>query len=101
MAEKSERGTSGIKCKSCPYWCDECKRLNYGRPSQAHLPTESLCWCCKNAVPDKEGTRGCSWSLNKQPVKGWKVEASSEYHMADGRVAISYKVSRCPKFERS
>lgn len=32
--------------------------------------TQTLCWDCQNAVPNKEGTRGCSWSRNLVPVDG-------------------------------
>lgn len=100
MAEKSERGMGGIKCKSCKYWSDKCKEINFSRQHQSHQPTESLCWCCENAVPDKEGLKGCEWSMYKQPVKGWRVVEAAEYHMADGRICKSYKVSSCPKFAR-
>lgn len=100
MAEKSERGTAGSKCKTCKYWCDKCKEINMLHPSQTHLPTESLCWCCKHAVPDAEGKRGCSWSIRHEPVKGWKIVESAKYKAGDGREITSYKVSECPKFER-
>lgn len=100
MAEKSERGTAGSKCKTCKYWCDKCKEINMLHPSQTHLPTESLCWCCKHAVPDAEGERGCSWSVRHKPVKGWKIAESAKYKAGDGREIASYKVSECPKFER-
>lgn len=100
MAEKSERGTAGNKCQTCKYWCDKCKEINMMHTSQTHLPTESLCWCCKHAVPDAEGERGCSWSISHKPVKGWKIAENAKYKTADGREIPSYKVSECPKFER-
>ena len=69
-------------------------------PTQAHQPMESLCWCCKNAVPDKDGLAGCEWSLYSQPVPGWKIGARAEFTKGDGTKAYTYKVVRCPKFER-
>lgn len=90
----------GTKCKHCQYWCDACKEINLQHPGQAHLPTESLCWCCKNAVPDKECTRGCDWSIKGKPIDGWEVTEASTFVMSDGRQGRTYKVARCPKFER-
>jgi hypothetical protein len=36
----------------------------------------SLCWKCINAVPNRDGTIGCSWTINLKPVKGWEAEES-------------------------
>lgn len=35
--------------------------------------TESLCWSCRNSVPDKYGN-GCSWSRDLIPVEGWQAD---------------------------
>ena len=35
------------------------------------IENQSLCWWCENCVPNKEGTKGCSWSRYFRPVKGW------------------------------
>ena len=34
---------------------------------------ETICWYCRNAVPDREedNTKGCSWSRRFEPVEGW------------------------------
>ena len=31
---------------------------------------ETLCWSCAHAVPEEKKGRGCSWSLDFQPVRG-------------------------------
>ena len=36
----------------------------------------TLCWKCKNAVPSKDGTVGCSWMIDLIPVKGWDARQS-------------------------
>ncbi|MBQ1434221.1 MAG: hypothetical protein IIZ09_14095 [Ruminococcus sp.] len=100
MTEKNERGHSGSKCRDCPYWTDKCKEINERHPHQTHQPMESLCWCCKNAVPDRDGVNGCEWSLYSQPVPGWKVSSKKAFARSDGKQAYTYKVERCPKFER-
>lgn len=90
------------KCKECAYWTDECKRINLsvnngkGNP---HLPGETLCWCCKNAVPDAEGRRGCEWSIYNQKVPGWDADRVILSDQEECRT-WSYIVKRCPKFVR-
>ena len=62
--------------------------------------SQSLCWICANAVPNADGTRGCSWSQELKPVEGW--EAEKVYNSNVARVArpdFSYKVIKCPEFE--
>lgn len=49
-------------------------------------PTVSLCWMCKNAVPD--GTLGCSWSRKLKPVEGWYAKTDK----------IGTLVIACPEF---
>ena len=51
--------------------------------------SKSLCWFCKNAVPDVK--RGCSWSRSLEPVSGW--DAIPSKHLAG-----SYRVRSCPEF---
>lgn len=52
---------------------------------------QSLCWDCKNACPDKEGTCGCNWSRKFESVEGWDTISR------DGD--ISHTVLRCPEFK--
>ncbi|MBQ9709471.1 MAG: helix-turn-helix transcriptional regulator [Clostridia bacterium] len=54
---------------------------------------DSLCWKCANSVPDALGKRGCSWSEELRPVKGWLAEYSVK---CDGMV--SWQVMECPEF---
>lgn len=53
--------------------------------------SETLCWHCKNAVPDKQGN-GCSWSRKLEPVEGWTA-TDSLLNMGCG-----YCVHECPEF---
>ena len=64
------------------------------------LPVEktaqSLCWRCENCVPNKEGTKGCSWSRYFRPVKGWDATPIPQsYKTIPG---TSYRVNKCPEF---
>ena len=91
------------KCKDCEYKCDKCQKMAMERKAEP-LPAEaSLCWCCKNAVPEKDDkgnyTAGCEWSLYKKPVEGWEVNKVADVYES-GRRYRTYCVSRCPKFER-
>lgn len=52
---------------------------------------ETLCWNCKNAVPNEKV--GCPWSKRFEPVKGWIADK----HLKQGR--ISYTVLSCPLYE--
>jgi hypothetical protein len=86
------------KCINCQYYSPECARRE--QPHIVHQKNDSLCWCCENAVPDKDGKRGCEWSRYKQPVEGWEVSQVARVQDAKGRLVPSYTVARCPKFKR-
>lgn len=61
---------------------------------------QTLCWCCANAVPDRAGKRGCSWSRSGIPVTGWEAERK-DIKVSDGirtRLAESYVVTNCPQY---
>ena len=68
----------------------------------------TLCWECKNAVPSGGGENGCNWSVNGQPVIGWKAKKVN-LNIASGasepggetrkKVVTSYCVKKCPLFE--
>lgn len=63
----------------------------------------SLCWKCANAVPNFEGTRGCSWSTDYKPVEGWQAEESLTVIDIGGKrrtkyYRTSYTVKSCPEF---
>ena len=59
--------------------------------------SETLCWKCANAVPNRDGTRGCSWSRKFVPVKGWKAKKIKTPCTEKFR-DCSYEVLDCPEF---
>lgn len=63
---------------------------------------KTLCWRCANAVPDREGERGCSWSREGKPVEGWKATRRDirVCATANGKKSESYRVEKCPQFKR-
>lgn len=90
------------KCTNCKYHCKKCDEIKSKKPEIMHSERDTLCWCCKNSVPKKnefgEYIVGCSWSINKIPVEGWKY--SSKIIMVYKGNPTSYCVSECPQFER-
>lgn len=42
---------------------------------------------------------GCSWSMYHTPVKGWECSTEVVYNWG-GKTITSYRVSKCPNFER-
>lgn len=61
---------------------------------------DTLCWSCQHAVPNYEGTRGCAWSQDGEPVAGWTAEPS-DIKYSDGYgtgFTRSYRVIDCPQF---
>lgn len=94
------------KCKNCEYRSDKCREIAdaHKRDDREKQNTDAtLCWCCKNAVPAKDGTgkytAGCEWSMFRRPVKGWEVSKAALVREC-GHTYMTYCVSRCPKFER-
>lgn len=63
-----------------------CKACTYEK-----LQPKTMCWECNNAVPNRERTVGCEWSVRKKPVPNWVAEKSTIY-------PNGYCVLRCPKF---
>ena len=59
--------------------------------------SETLCWKCANAVPNRDGTRGCSWSRKLIPVDGWTA-IKTRKKSKDKYVMCSYEVLDCPEF---
>lgn len=66
---------------------------------------DSLCWECKNAVPNFDKLQGCSWSIFFVPVKGWDAiptivnNGYDKYHVLMPPTR-SYHVNSCPYFEK-
>lgn len=86
------------KCQYCEYWSNKCKEVNAAHCGGQHQTGETLCWCCKHAVPI-DGN-GCEWSMYKRPVEGWEVSQMKIFRKNDGTMAYTYQVNKCPKFER-
>ena len=60
---------------------------------------QTLCWECKNAVPNSESGTGCEWSRYFKPVPGWDAKRK-DVSMGKNKKLVSYCVINCPKFER-
>lgn len=67
-------------------------------PSGQFCTKNTLCWSCQHAVPNYDGTRGCSWSREGKPVEGWDADPTviRGYRYTDD--ARSYHVKACPQF---
>lgn len=61
---------------------------------------KTICWGCQHAVPDPKRKRGCSWSEQLEPVKGWTAIETKNVRFDGGqrRVITSALVVECPKF---
>lgn len=59
---------------------------------------EQLCWSCKNACG------GCEWSAYLKPVPGWTAEKVPRWEYVNTKenklLGFTYKITKCPKFER-
>ena len=58
--------------------------------TNGYRPSQSICWHCKNAVPDEDC--GCSWSMHFIPVEGWVVKQTKRKNDR------SFCVLECPEF---
>lgn len=58
--------------------------------TNGYRPSQSICWFCKNAVPD--GDYGCDWSRFFKPIEGWVVKQTKRKNDR------SYCVLECPEF---
>lgn len=50
------------------------------------------CWDCRKSCG------GCDWSREFKPIKGW--EATETLIKYDNTYTKSYKIKKCPEFER-
>lgn len=72
-----------------------------GRMRDKRAPSKTICWDCRNAVPDDK--YGCSWSMDFIPVEGWKAEQTTIMGYSYGKKKkynTSYSVKKCPLFIR-
>lgn len=73
--------------------CDVEELGNITTTEKRNVKGQTLCWTCKNAVPDMIG-HGCEWSRSGKPVEGWTAEEDMILDKIE-----SYKVIECPKYE--
>lgn len=76
-------------------------RLWAETPKERGWKPPSKCIDCQNAVPTRDGRRGCSWSRGFVPVKGWNAEKKESKRYSRGvliRTEESYLVIDCPEF---
>ena len=78
------------RCRSCP----KSAECNYDDRETSHLKSDTLCWCCANVVPSKDGERYCHLHDGGEMIEGLKADK----HEKDGHV--SYNVKDCPLFAR-
>ena len=96
-----------LKTIECQY-CGKLFRTN--RQGRKYCSTEcatnaqnvddTICWDCKKATDGEL----CSWAKDFTPVEGWgatPTQIHSAYNPNEDEVGIpSYKVHKCPLFER-
>lgn len=58
-------------------------------PKSVSAPS-TKCWSCANACPSADGSRGCSWSRNLEPVDGWSTLTLND--------DVTTTVIECPEF---
>lgn len=78
--------------------CADCRdrdAIRYYR--QRDRSKQTICWDCKNAVPDPRKGIGCSWSRRLKPVTGWTA-TETELKLYDDITIKSYIVHKCPHY---
>ena len=67
-----------------------------------YMQSMTICWDCENAVPSADGGKGCPWSVNGQPVEGWKAKRQDVLVVVCGRrrKIESYMVKKFPMFKK-
>lgn len=80
-------------------------RSSCGCINTAACSNQTLCWSCINSVPklvDGVYIRGCNWSINKQPVEGWKAKPGIfKRPVRYGSDLPTYTVLECPQYIKS
>lgn len=59
----------------------------------------TLCWSCKNSVPNNETGAGCSWSKELKPVAGWLAFPTKVRKGKNGDFMDSFFVIQCPFYD--
>ena len=82
--------------------------MSMGTPKGFVHQKPTLCWKCKNAVPDRDGEGGCSWSRKFHPVDGWiatptkvtRIYKGEQEKIRKGPAYMeSFLVHYCPEFK--
>lgn len=89
IAKELKRGESSIR-----HMADKRKLTIARNPSESG----TLCWRCKNAVPNPATGAGCDWSRSFKPVSGWDAEERPLKNPDCGAVQ-SFFVKSCPNFD--
>lgn len=55
------------------------------------------CWFCRHAVPHQGNER--PWTMRFEPVPGWDAEERPYLLGRGARLATTYKIRDCPRFE--
>ena len=77
--------------------CDGCRqRMSDNRGKKE--ASDTICWHCRNAVPDPVKGIGCEWSIRLKPVPGWEADYLPMKTL--GKIIDSYRVRKCPKFKK-
>ena len=65
-------------------------------------PEKTICWDCENAVPSRDGSKGCPWSVEGKPIQGWTAKRKDVLVIVCGRrrKIESYRVKKCPMFKK-
>ena len=62
-------------------------------------PPKTICFLCKNCIPNPQNHIGCEWSYFLEPVPGWNaIRNDLRPSRKDGEMLVSYTVIDCPKF---
>lgn len=90
-----------MKWFSCAYCGDGYISKKYGIYCSKHCKNaaerQTICWSCRKS------SGLCSWSHEFKPVEGWtakKTKISAQAKKGDERKISSYKVIKCPRYER-
>jgi DNA-directed RNA polymerase subunit RPC12/RpoP len=98
-AEPKYDGSYYIHCEDCRNKALIAKELD----EREYETKPTICWLCDNAVPvpgDGSYAAGCSWSIDRIPVKGWRARRTV-LTLSGNKKLRSYAVITCPQFRMS
>lgn len=84
-------------CETCPLRHESCAKIFAAyiddTSKQARQALKQLTKLAGEQIT------GCSWSMDRQPVVGWKTNQHRMYESQKGGMIHSYTVTECPEFE--